>query len=314
MASRAKKKPKRLLYLRASFSKTHESSFPPQRPKLLDSYLREAYNLLPNVEDRTVEYAGQSWCGNWFEVENDCIFFQFSAATPGERATIVPTTGLSVPNVELRPTDPPVDSEFSDGDIICCVQGNDIFACCSHIRDTAIKPYLLALFNAVELEDRTRTLQIDRPADFDKIRMIQATGVKSIQFSATLTGPEFQRLDMIKGKGFFHNIIRDMAQRDKGLVEAAQDAGSVFKVGISVPKKGQVGPLEWFDDVAEETINEGIPYRIETRDGKVITPEEITISRPERFVPFGKTVFRSEAVTKLREFKDDFLNQRPKRK
>jgi hypothetical protein len=310
MTAKPKKKPKRLLYLRASFSKPDDKA--PSRT--LEIYLRKAYKSLPNVEDRVVEYAGQSWFGNWFETEEDCIFFQFSAATPGENATIVPTSGLKVPTIDLKPTAPPKDSEFSDGDIICCVKNDDIFACCSHLRDSAIRPYLLALFSAVDIGDRTRTLQIDRPGNFDKIRMIKSAGVKSIILNAALDSSEFQRLDKIKPKGFFHNLIRDLSIRDRGLVEAARAAGSMFKVGITVPKKGQVGPLKWFDEVAEETLDEGIPYRIETRDGKVITPEEITITRPERFEAFGKTVFRSEAMTKLREFKDDFLNQIPVRR
>jgi hypothetical protein len=310
MAAKPKKRPKRLLYLRASFSKPSLAT----SPKSLERYLHDAYQLLPNVEDRTVSYAGQSWCGNWFETEADCIFFQFSAATPGESATVVPTTGLKVPKVDLSPTAPPKDFEFSDGDIICCVKENDIFACCSHLRDTAIRPYLLALFNAVDLDDRTRTLQIDRPANFDKIQMIKAAGVKSIRFNAALDTAEFQRLDKIKPKGFFHNLLRDLVVRDKALVEAARDAGSMLKIGLIVPKKGQIGPLKWFDKVAEETIDEGLPYRIETRDGKVITPDEITISRPERFQALGKTVYRSEAMTKLREFKDDFLNRSPERR
>lgn len=301
----AKPKKKRLLYLRASFS---EYSGSPPAPTL-EVYLKEAYAGLPLVENRIVDYADKSWFGNWYEQRQDCFFFQFSAAVPGESATTLPTSSLQAPKVDLKQEKPPQGSDFADGDIICCVAGDDLFVCCSHMRDTAIQFYLNALFAEAGSPDRAKDLRIDRPARFDVAKMIQQGGVRSIRLNATLERAEFQRLEDVQGKGFFRKMIGYLVANDKTMVESARDSGTRFTLSMNVPKKKwEASSNQWITDLATEALDEDIPYRIETQDGKVIRPGEITISKPESFAPFGKTVFRDEAVRKLLEFKNEFFS------
>lgn len=299
------KKLKRLLYLRASFVEKDG-----QKPASLEAYLQKAYETLPNVEQRKVEFAGKTWFGNWYDPRADCFLFQFSAATPGEDATTVPTAGLAVQNIELAAAHAPEGSEFADGDVICCAKGNDVFVCCSHLRYGAVQSYLLALFEAAGCGDQAAGLRVDRPANFDKVRMIKAAGVRSLSLNASLDAAEFQRLEHVKDKGILRKCLHGLIQRDKPLMEAAVKSHSRFKLEISIPKRGDVGGAGWLDTASEEAVGDSWGYRIETKDGKVITPEEITISKSERLEPFGKTVFRAEAVQKLMEFKNEFLNPR----
>jgi hypothetical protein len=296
------KKLKNLLYLRASFSDKKG-----EKNATLEEYLRRAYDALPNVEERKIEFAGRTWFGNWNEKNKDCFLFQFSAATPGEDATTVPTASLNVKNIELASAKAPDGCEFADGDVICCVCGNDVFACCSHFRFSAVQAYLLGLFEASECGEHAMTLQIDRPGNFNKLKIIRAEGIRSIILNASLDSAEFQRLDNVKEKGLLRTCIRSLVDKDKKLMEAAVNSHGRFKLELSMPKKGQVGGAAWLDGVGEDVISDILPYRIETKSGKIITPDEITISKKERMEPFGKTVFRTEAVQKLTAFKDEFL-------
>lgn len=302
--ARARKKMKRLLYLRASFSHLESNA-----TTTLEAYLQAAYLALPLVRNRVVEFAGQAWTGTFYRRAVSGFSFQFSAATPGESATTVPTGNLDVESVELDTTAPPAGREFSDGDIICCVSGDHIFACMSSLRDNKIQSYLLALFSAASLDERAMSLRVDKPADFDKIRLIQAAGVKSIRLNASLGDAEFSRLDDLRGENILRKVVRSLVVQDRTLVEAARDAGGRFKLELSMDRKGGgIDPsTKWIDAVATEALDGVDSYRIETQDGKVITPEEITISKVERFEPFGKSVFISEALTKLEAFKNEFL-------
>lgn len=60
-------------------------------------------------------------------------------------------------------------------------------------------------------------------------------------------------------------------------------------------------------DEAENTLEGSDTYKIETRDGKITTPQMITISKKTSIETWGKSVFLNEALIKLEEFKNDIL-------
>ena len=155
------------------------------------------------------------------------------------------------------------------------------------------------------------SLEIERPANFDKLRIIQAAGIKQIRLGVSLDSPSFQRLDQIRDKGMVKILLNSIRKKDKKLLEAAKESLANFQVTISIPQKGKIASGDWVENIAQEAFTGDEEYRIETNDGKIITPEAISISKKTKLEPFGKTVFRSDAVRKLLEFKNDFLD--PKR-
>jgi len=297
------KRMKRLLFLRATF----EDSTDLDSSTTLEGYIAQAYSNLKTAKERIVSYAGQTWVGTFFHKKSDCLFFQFSVATFGENATTLPTDALDNESIELDATAPPNGREFSEGDVICCVAQNNIFTCQSLVRDSKIEFYLRALFEKAELSGRSQTLHVDKPANFDKIRMIQEIGVKSIRIKASLSDAQFMRLDDIHGKSPLKKIIRGLVCEDKKLVEAARDSEAQMKIEFNVPQKSiNPGAQEWIEAEALEAMAEGDSYQIITNDGKIITSDEITISKKERLERFGKSVFVDEAMRKLEIFKDEF--------
>ncbi len=297
------KRTKRFLFLRATF----EESTDLDNLTTLEEYIVQVYSNLKTAKERVVSYAGQTWVGTFFKKKNDCLFFQFSVATFGENATTLPTDDLDRESVELDTTAPPSGREFSEGDVICCVARNDIFTCQSLVRDSKIELYLRALFDKAGLSSRAQTLHVDKPANFDKIRMIKEIGVKSIRIKASLSDAQFMRLDDIHGRGPLKKLIRGLVCEDKKLVEAARDSEAQLKIEFNVPKKSIAsGPQDWIETEALEAVDEGESYQIITNDGKVITSDEVTISKKERLERFGKSVFVDEAMRKLETFKNEF--------
>jgi len=297
------KRAKRFLFLRATF----EESTDLDKSTTLEEYIVQAYSNLKTAKERIVSYAGQTWVGTFYKKNSDCLFFQFSVATFGENATTLPTDDLDKESIELDTTAPPNGREFSEGDVICCVAQNNIFTCQSLVRDGKIGLYLRALFDRAGLSSRSQTLHVDKPANFDKIRMIKAVGVKSIRLKASLSDAQFMRLDDIHGKGPLKKLLRGLVCEDKKLVEAARDSETQLKIEFSVPKKTIAsGAQEWIETEALDAVEEGDSYQIITNDGKIITSEEITISKRERLERFGKSVFVDEAMRKLEIFKNEF--------
>ncbi len=304
--AKPQKKCKRLQYLRAEFADSGDGN-----RKNLQQYLKQAYEELPHVGLRRLAFAGKTWFGNWYENKTDFFLFQFSAATLGEEATTVPTNELSVEKLDLSSTMAPDGCEFADGDVISCVKNNDIFVCCTMLRPTSLQNYLLALFSAAELEDEALSLKIHKPANFEKLKLIKAGGIQNMRLDVSLDSPEFQRLEDMKDKGLLRHMIKSAFSKDKSLIEGAKISKANFKVEINIPK-AEVRSASWAEDMAKEVLEDNIHYRLETGDGKVITSDDITISKLERLEPHGKTVWRNEAVLKLQEFMNDILRPRPK--
>lgn len=266
----------------------------------------EAYDALPHVDLRRVSFAGKTWFGNWYEERTDSFMFQFSAATPGEDATTVPTDKLTVEKMDLSSTKAPDGCEFADGDIICCVRNNDLFVCCSMLHPTSIKSYLLALFEAAELGNKAMSLDLNKPANFEKMKILREGGIKKIILNASLDGPEFKRIEDLKNKGRMLSALGNVFNKDLDLINGANTSKAKFKVEIGIPK-GEISPSNWPEDMAKDIMEDDIKYRFETNDGRVVTSKEITIAKYSKMEPLGKTVFRNEAVTKLREFMNEIL-------
>lgn len=222
-----RKKPKRLLYLKAVFPEEDNQ-------KTLELYLREAYSVLPLVKDRQVEFKGKTWWGTFYDGSKENSFgFQISASTPGDAATLVPTGDLNVATIELDKKTPPWGFEFSHGDAICCVSHNHVFACLSNLRDTAIGSYLRKIFERARAEKNACNVQIEKPADFNKIALIRRGGIKCIILNTSLSRAEFSRLDDINGNNLLRKILRGLFNEDERLVANAKQSGSRLQVKLT---------------------------------------------------------------------------------
>jgi hypothetical protein len=300
---KAKKKRKRLLYLKASFLENIGEG-----NETLEDYLRIAYGLLPLVENRKVEFKDKHWTGTFFQDKGTSFAFQFSASTPGEAATTIPTGNLNVENVELNSLNAPAGFDFSDGDIICLVSKNDVFICASSLRDYSIESYVKAIFSTAKMNERSISVVVRKAANYDKLQLIQSSGVKSVELKIDLGAAEFMRLDRVRGNNIGKKIFKALLQQQPTLAESAHKANSRLFVSLS---RGSIVNSEnpaWLKDEAKIAIDESDRYKIITEDGKVITESQITVSKYEQMDPFGKSVFIQEAIYKLEAFKNDFLS------
>lgn len=292
-----KKRRKRLVYLKACYSGTYQGP--------LERDLKEAYRILPRAQDRIVELAGKKWTGIYYKEKTDYVIFQFALSVPGEAASTLPVDHLDSDSVEMETTEAPVGYDFSDGDSICLVSQNDVFVCSSSMKDCSINQFIKALFEKAGLEKDASTVQIQKLARADKIRLINTIGVKSVKTGLAIGLPEFTCISEGSENGLLRKILHALSDRDDSLLQAAQAAQANVQLIIGKSRKTSTTELEWLKQTAKEALELDDNYRIELQDGTVMSPNEIIFSRYVNMDPHGKSVFISEASEKLEGFKND---------
>lgn len=294
-----KKKRKRLIYLTACYPNEYDSH--------LENDLVRAYELLSHAADRVVTFSGKTWTGNFYKRDENFFAFQFAVSVPGEAASILPSGNLSAASVEMGTTPPPKGHDFSEGDAICLVSKNHVFACLSDTWYTTITAYLRQLFTLAYMEDATK-VEVFKTAKYDKLRLIQKKTIKSIQTDMILGTPEFARLSQLQHEGFGNKLARALSRSDMKLSEAAEKSKMKMRVILSGSKLTKGSDTRWFTDMGREVLENESSYRIELSDGTIITPEDIRICKDVTLKPNGKSVFVEDAIRKLEEFKNSILN------
>lgn len=292
-----KKRRKRLVYLKACYSGTYQGP--------LEGDLKEAYRILPRAQDRIVELAGKKWTGIYYKEKTDCVIFQFALSVPGESASTLPVHHLDSDSVEMETTGAPDGYDFSDGDTICLVSNNDVFVCSSSMKDCSINQFIKKLFEKAELGEDASTMQIQKLARADKIRLINTIGVKSVKTGIAIGLPEYTCISEGSQKGFLWKIRHAFFDQDYSLLQAAQAAQANIQLIIGKSRKTSTTELEWLKHTAKEALDLDDNYRIELQDGTIMSPNEIIFSRYVNMDPHGKSVFISEASEKLEGFKND---------
>ena len=281
-----------LSYLRAQTSRLHTTT--------LQDDLKEAAEALPTVEMRQVIYFDKLLTGTILEERNGMIVLQFVASVPGEQASTLPTKNIDKQQVALGTMDAPEGHDFSDGDLICLVQDDDIFVCCSAMRDDMLYPFLVRLFEKMgkDVQDDNWALGLVRGANKNVMNHIQKYGIKSIQLTATTNAQALSNYSA-KEDG---NFLQRFFARDLSLLENVKSSGAKVCLTISRTRFNRAN-FEWLEAEAQTILTGDADYVIETMDNQVFKPNDMIIRQRKQFTPFGKSVFLEEAVEKLKEFR-----------
>lgn len=293
------KKRKRMVYLRAIFPNASEGS-----RGTLQEYLHEAHDMLPMVGDREFAIRNKTWTGTIFQDRSEDVVFQFSTSVPGEKASTIPkSTDAAQAGLDTSP--PPEGFEFSDGDIICLVSGNNVFVLASGLRDAHVEVYLKELFAKAGLDDRARNVVLKKSADLDRLEMIRSSGVKSLKLNVDISAPEFIRFDYEPKKNFLKRSLFSIFSKDTNMAQCAREAQVRFELTVT---DGKVAGDPWLKQMAEEVLDEGSGYSIITKNGAIITESSLCISKTKAFEPFGKSVFLNDAIKMLEDFKRELIS------
>ena len=152
----------------------------------LESYIREAGPLLPNVSDRTY-LADSGRVVKFLSIDQRTPgwLLHISAETPGEAASIVPEA-KSEKSVNVSTWDAPPTNEYMDGDAFAYVVRDHVCVCTSTLHDGVIYDAILHLFSLAGLSPDSQKFDLVRVVNADKLKLIHGVGIKSIDLQSTL--------------------------------------------------------------------------------------------------------------------------------
>ena len=164
----------------------------------------------------------------------------------------------------------------------------------------SLRIYFQQLFRKAGFPDAARQFELVRIGSPDKLAIIEAVGVKSIDLEVDIsetTGEEL--IDGVGGGGIWSSIKQNyggaftaVTGRDESVEQLRRAEKGTVKVSINVPKGDLDAAKHGLDDFAEEVVEdeEADAFVIHLRDGATIKPNEVSVRKQVRLEAMANSV------------------------
>jgi len=290
-------KTKTLSYRRAQF-------LSPEAERALEDYLSEAKSKTPDLAKFIHE--------NGFVLEERHHLFDpkvghflhIVAFTPGEKASIVP----HLPGA-LATTSPPKQSDFLDGDIMVLIAGNHAIICSNGLHEKKVEQFLDKYFEAAGLDRVARCFNLTKVANINKVKMIEAQGVKEITLSSSLFDVSMQHNERTtvskRLSGAFWDEVKALVLKDDGTSEIEESENLTAHLVLSYDgrkKEISVGRKR-LEDISKKVVEEDEEgFSIVTVSGETLRGSDIALRKFTKIQKHGKSVLHSHAWTELEAY------------
>lgn len=297
-------------------------------PGSLQSYLVAALQRTTTTEARAFSYGDYHIQG--IKVVSDdvrmrsgerknVLLLQLVRYEPDAQAnTVLKPSDIEGSDVDTE--DPPASKDWIDGDIFVLICENHLLTCASNVRDTSASKFLTSLLRRDE-NGLANIINFDKIGAADKLQLIQREGVKSIELNAALYEATLDWYESeVKAKILrrLSDAIKDCFADDEDLREIAANENINAKVVLNFDSRKRGGELgrDRMEQLGTNLVREeeGSDYVIVTRENKRITLDEIQLKKNIHVSRHGKTVDRTDAWSKLKEYfeeldRDGLLSQ-----
>lgn len=287
------------------------------KEKNFEKLLREAHKKLAKVSDRKFKRGdGQVLKSIWHAPEKSGggYYVHIAAETPGDQASTIPQAGETQTGHGVSTAPPPTGTEYMDGDVIIFVRGNDICLCSTVIREGAVAIFCSELFKKAKLGADAMQFELQKVANVDKVKMINAQGVKEIDLTATLYEASAK---YTKRTTAVSTALQGVSRHLSAIFgKDERPARDNIKVGITLKtddrmKAGKaIGERRLNAAAAElvqsdDDLSEG--YVIVTRKGQRISQDEVFVRHRVDIERHGKSVNRDKACAALKKFHSELV-------
>ena len=294
-----------------------------QGKQSLESLLIYAHQILGTVGKRTfdVNY-GTEIRGASFK-DDGGLYLQIASYVPGESTSIIDKSKRAKQsNVTAQIA--PDGKDYLDGEVFVYIKDNHVILCPSGVRETVVEIYIGHILRAIEKKEIAKTFELDKVAKTNKLRMIKDEGVKEIDLNTSLYEASLIHMDQknpkVSGlKKVMADQLSSIFSKDKDLKDITEKENLNVKVTIKFdgmearrnskdPEFGTAGKKR-LEKTAEQVIAEFDKehengFVIVTGAGNRITSDEIRVSDSFRVETLGKSLSKSAAWTKLKEYHD----------
>lgn len=277
------------------------------KKRTLEDFILEAHKKLRTVKARKFKrFDGQYLKGLRHKTGGGGgCFVHIVAETPGDQASTLTIADEAKDASDVGTTPPPKGSEYMDGDLFAFVKGDDVCVCASVLRDASFAVYCQELFRAAKLDAISVKFDLQKIASADKMKIINAEGVKEIDLRASLYDATVSYIERNKDAS---GAIGAVAKHFKALFWSdGKPQHDNLQVGVTLRADdrmaGKVLGRKRLNAVAKDIIDDDDDdYVIVTKKNQRITKNEIYIRKKVDIDRLGKSVNRDSAWGALSEF------------
>jgi hypothetical protein len=231
----------------------------------------------------------------------------------GQGVGIIPTA--PAPQVDVNERSPGPGENFLDSDLMALIRENHVVSLNCGRNAGSLSIYLQHLFRKAGLPDESRQFELVRIGSPDKLGIIQAVGVKSIDLDvdiAEATGAEIIHDE--SRKGVWNTVVRNVSKtlyaitsRDKTIEQLRSAESGTIRVSINVPAGDLATAKHGLDGFAADVVedDEADAFVIHLRNGATIKPEEISVRRQVRLEARANSVSAFQAWDAMELYMDE---------
>ncbi|BAQ69456.1 hypothetical protein NHU_02304 [Rhodovulum sulfidophilum] len=218
--------------------------------------------------------------------------------TDGQGVGTIPTVPAA--EVEVGERAPEEGENFLNSDLMALISGNHVICMNCGRNAGSLRIYLQQLFRKAGMPDDSRQFELVRVGSPDKLALIEAEGVKSIDLEVDISeAAAFEVVDGHGGGGIWQSIKQNfggafaaVTARDETLEQLRTAERGTVKVSINVPKGDLNTAKHGLDDFAGEVAEdeESDAFVIHLRNGGTIKPKEVSVRKQVKLASAANSV------------------------
>lgn len=283
----------------------------------LEQLTRQAWAQFGTQADRTITFSDdRSSCGLR---ARDNLGGGFSVHcgqyTDGQGVGTISTT--PAPEVEIGERAPDPGENYLNSDMMALIRGNHVICMNCGRNAGSLRIYLQHLFRKAGFDDAARQFELVRIGSPDKLAIIQAVGVKSIDMEVAIS--DATAVEVIEGGGgggiwqsFKHSIgevIEAITASDASVEELRRAEKGTVTVSINVPKGDLTAAKTGLNELAEQVVedDESEAFVIHLRDGATIKPDEVSVRKQVKIEAAANSVSVFQAWDEMNTYMGELL-------
>jgi hypothetical protein len=277
------------------------------RKSTLEYFLVSPHQKLKTVKKRKFKRPDGQFvkCIRFRPGENGGSLFHLVAETPGDTASTISSADEDKEASDVGTASPPKGAEFMDGDLFVYVKGNHVSLCATSLRDASFKVYCDEVFRKAKLPAVSTKFDFQKVANVEKMKLIEAEGVKEIDMNATLyvatTKYAKRKKDAVGAVGVAAKHLKALFWPDEDMESDSIQVSLTLRTDDRMVS-GKVLGNKRLKEIAQDVVDDDDDYVIVTRKGQRISQNEIYVRSKVDLDRHGKSVKRDAAWQALLDF------------
>jgi hypothetical protein len=221
-------------------------------------------------------------------------------------------------NVIVENREPDENENFLNSDFFALFQGNNVLTVGAGRNAKVLSDYLAGIFEAAKIDNRAQNFFLARVGDPDRLAMIDASGVKSVDLKVDISEAHAAAMSEIhSGDGIWTRAKRAIGQQLSAIVEQDDTTRAINqaqKGTVNVSIRIKEGDLEaaksGLNNLASAIVDDddSANFSIVLRNDQVIGADEIALRKRININAVANSVATSEVWAEMRIYMRELIS------